>query len=221
MAQTPCTRPARRVEHRVGAAIARRSSLAASAPSAANRSLVRASELRSSCSSSAARVAAEDEPHRQRDPLRRACGFAAHHPLRQPAGGFDERSRRSSAPAPAAACSCGLRGPRRSRGRRRRTRSSPAARSCASRTCTGCGDSRSVAAVRHVVVGAGQLLPQARRLVRLHRRPADLLDQQPAGGQRLIANHLGRQPQPRPAGEQPVLRIAARAAAGVTADDCR
>ena len=45
-------------------------------------------------------------------------------------------------------------------------------------------------------------------LVRLHRRPAEFLDQQAAGEQRLVADHLGRQPEPRAAGEQAVLRVA-------------
>ena len=46
------------------------------------------------------------------------------------------------------------------------------------------------------------------RLIRLHRRPADLLHQQPGDRQRLIAHHLGRQPEARSARQQAVLRIA-------------
>ena len=58
------------------------------------------------------------------------------------------------------------------------------------------------------VIGVGQLVPEARRLVRLHRRAAGPLDEQPAEPQRLVADHLGRQPEPRPARQQPVLGIA-------------
>ena len=43
------------------------------------------------------------------------------------------------------------------------------------------------------------LLPQTRRLIRLDRRSADRIDQQAARRQRAVADHLGRQPEPRPA----------------------
>ena len=71
------------------------------------------------------------------------------------------------------------------------------------------------------VIGVGQLVPEPGRLVRLHRRPADPLDQQPAEAQRLVADHLGRQPEPRPARQQAVLGIARDAPPAVTRDDCR
>ena len=63
---------------------------------------------------------------------------------------------------------------------------------------------------RLIVVAARQLAPQPGRLQRLHRRAAELLDEQAAGKQRLVADHLGRQAQPRAAGEQAVVRIAGR-----------
>ena len=62
--------------------------------------------------------------------------------------------------------------------------------------------------VLDVVVAVGQLVPEAGRLVGLHGRPADPLDQQPGEPKRLVADHLGRQPEPRPARQQPVLGVA-------------
>ena len=58
-----------------------------------------------------------------------------------------------------------------------------------------------------VAAGVADRLPQPRRLGRLDARPADLLDQQAADEQRLVADRLGVEPEPRPAGQQPVLRV--------------
>ncbi len=58
------------------------------------------------------------------------------------------------------------------------------------------------------VFGVGQLVPEPGRLVRFHGRAAGSLDQQPGEPKRLVADHLGRQPQPRPARQQAVLGVA-------------
>ena len=50
-------------------------------------------------------------------------------------------------------------------------------------------------------------LPNALRLVRLHARPADSRVQQPAHRQRRIPHHFPVHPVPRPARQQPVLRV--------------
>ena len=55
-------------------------------------------------------------------------------------------------------------------------------------------------------------LPEAGGWYGLTRRAAELLDQQAANGQRLVADHLGGEPEARPAGEQPVLRVLLAAA---------
>ena len=47
--------------------------------------------------------------------------------------------------------------------------------------------------------------PHAGRLIRLHARAADLLRQQAARRQRVVANHLGIHAEPRAAREQPIL----------------
>ena len=61
--------------------------------------------------------------------------------------------------------------------------------------------------IRLVVVSARQFLPQARRLIRFHRRAADLVHQQAGYRQRLVAHHLRREPHARTARQQTVLRI--------------
>ncbi len=58
------------------------------------------------------------------------------------------------------------------------------------------------------VFGVGQLVPEPGRLVRFHGRTAGSLDQEPGEPKRLVADHLGRQPQPRPARQQAVLGVA-------------
>ena len=59
------------------------------------------------------------------------------------------------------------------------------------------------------VDAAAERRAQARaRLRRLDRRAVHLRAEQPADEQRLVADHLGREPEPRAAGEQPVVRVA-------------
>ena len=66
-----------------------------------------------------------------------------------------------------------------------------------------------LAVVLHVVArSVWSAPPTTRRLIRLHRRPAELLDQQAGHRERLIAHHLRRQPETRSASQQPVLGIA-------------
>ncbi len=75
--------------------------------------------------------------------------------------------------------------------------------------------------MRGVAVRVADGLPQPRRLRRLDARPADLLDQQAADEERLVAEHLGVEPEPRPAREQPVGRVLGQASRASTRDDCR
>ena len=59
---------------------------------------------------------------------------------------------------------------------------------------------------RRIVVGV-EAVPHVGRLIRVDAGPADLPHQQPAGGQRLVAHHLGGHPQAREPREQQVVRI--------------
>ena len=101
----------------------------------------------------------------------------AHHALRQDAGRFHvgrvvhqvERLQRRVRSAAAARC--------RSRGTARRTAAASDSAPTASSTCRGCGDrdrSRDPSDVGRRHVGRDDLLVNARRLIGLHRRPADL-----------------------------------------------
>ena len=66
-----------------------------------------------------------------------------------------------------------------------------------------------VAGLLHIVAVAAfdHVGPQALRLIRLDRRPADLLDEEAGHGQGLVADHRGGQAQPRAARDHPVLRV--------------
>ncbi len=61
--------------------------------------------------------------------------------------------------------------------------------------------------ILHVFV-VGELAPEAWRLIRLDRRPADPVDQEPAQEEGLIADHFGCQPQPGTACQEAVFRVA-------------
>src|SRR5207249_11226074 len=58
-----------------------------------------------------------------------------------------------------------------------------------------------------VAFASRQFLPQSRRLIGLHRGSAKFVDQQAGYGERLIANRLRAQTQPRPARQQTILRV--------------
>ena len=73
--------------------------------------------------------------------------------------------------------------------------------------------------VLHVVC-IGQLVPETRRLIRLHGRTAGPLHQQARKVQRLVADHLRGQPQPRSTRQQAVLGIALEASRP-TREACR
>ena len=53
----------------------------------------------------------------------------------------------------------------------------------------------------------GQLLPEPGGLVGRDARAADPAVEQPADRQRLVAEELGLEPEPRPARQEPVLRV--------------
>ena len=61
--------------------------------------------------------------------------------------------------------------------------------------------------VLHVGRPAAHFIPQPVRLIRLDRRTADLVHQQPRERQGLVPNHFRREPHVRPACEQPVVGI--------------
>ena len=99
-------------------------------------------------------------------------------------------------------------------------------RRSASRTCTGCGGApsrRPCPATKFIVLLADvrHRPPQARRLRRLHLRPAQLLDQQPARRQRLVAQHLGVEAEARAARQQAVGRVLRQPAPSSACDDWR
>ena len=71
-----------------------------------------------------------------------------------------------------------------------------------------------------VRAGVADRFPQPGRLRRLHARAAQLFDEQAAGEERLVAEHLGVEPEAGAAGEQAVLGIR-RYSSGETCDDCR
>ena len=58
-----------------------------------------------------------------------------------------------------------------------------------------------------VAFAAREFLPEARGLIRLHRGPADFLDQQSRNGERLIADRFRAEAQARAAREQPVIGV--------------
>ena len=59
---------------------------------------------------------------------------------------------------------------------------------------------------RFPLVGSGGL-ERLRHVIGLHRGSTPLVDEQSAGGQCAVANHLGRQPMPRSAGEPDIKRV--------------
>ena len=99
--------------------------------------------------------------------------------------------------------------------------SCPAARPCASRTCTGCGGTGPRRVSVHVLVAVGQLLPQPRRLVRLAptARPAA----RPAGRSPPAPGRGSSRPAAETAGRARAAGSRGRAASssGVSCDDWR
>ena len=75
--------------------------------------------------------------------------------------------------------------------------------------------------LRRVAVGVADRLPQPRRLRRLDARPAHVLDQQAADEERLVAERLGVEPEPRPARQQPVGRVLRQRSRASTRELCR
>ena len=61
--------------------------------------------------------------------------------------------------------------------------------------------------LRGIDVAIRGLFPQPFGLIGEHARSTEPLDQQAADRERVVANHLRRQPEARPAGQQPILRI--------------
>ena len=148
----------------------------------------------------------------ERDPVRRRRPALGDHPLGQRRGRPRSAARRSSAAAPAAACCCG-------RGRRTTARGSGASKFA--RNGGGAVRLRNTYRLRRYSAVAVVLQVVPRVAVRRTRpaprcsaagtasprgRPSSRFDQ-PADEQRVVADLLGVEPEPRAAGEQPVLRV--------------